>query len=260
MNNINKTLYIPLYGKAYVSRLGLFLSDKRAEEIWEAEGFLLKGRSKSKWLAYYMGIRSRVFDDWAKSEIEKSPDAVVIHIGCGMDPRVSRMGEEHPVWYDIDFPDVIAERKRHFEENDRYRMIGADVREVSWLDGIENDKKAIVLAEGVSMYLSQTELVSILDVIGQKFASVALLMDCYTSFAAKMSKYKNPINDVGVRVVHGVDDPGALSVAGILYSRELEMTPKCYVDELRGFERWIFSKLYAGNFSKKLYKLYEYRK
>jgi hypothetical protein len=75
-----------------------------------------------------------------------------------------------------------------------------------------------------------------------------------------MSKYKNPINDVGVRVVHGVDDPGALSVAGILYSRELEMTPKCYVDELRGFERWIFSKLYAGNFSKKLYKLYEYRK
>ena len=63
MNNINKTLYIPLYGKAYVSQKGILLSDKKAEEIWAAEGFKLGGKSKSKWLAYYMGIRSAVFDE-----------------------------------------------------------------------------------------------------------------------------------------------------------------------------------------------------
>ena len=55
MNSVNKTLYIPLYGKSYVSKKGLFLDDKKAEEIWEAEGFSLKGKSRSKWLAYYMG-------------------------------------------------------------------------------------------------------------------------------------------------------------------------------------------------------------
>ena len=37
MNNVNKTLYIPLYGKAYVSKKGIILSDKKAEQIWEAE-------------------------------------------------------------------------------------------------------------------------------------------------------------------------------------------------------------------------------
>ena len=62
MNSVNKTLYIPLYGKAYVSRKGLFLEDKKAEEIWNAEGFMLRGKAKSKWLAYYMGIRAAVFD------------------------------------------------------------------------------------------------------------------------------------------------------------------------------------------------------
>ena len=51
MNSVNKTLYIPLYGKSYVSKKGLFLGDKKAEEIWEAAGFTLKGKSKSKWLA-----------------------------------------------------------------------------------------------------------------------------------------------------------------------------------------------------------------
>lgn len=69
MNSVNKTLFIPLYGKSYVSKKGLFLTDKKAEEIWEAEGFALKGKSKSKWLAYYMGIRSAVFDEWVKKQM-----------------------------------------------------------------------------------------------------------------------------------------------------------------------------------------------
>ena len=33
MNSVNKTLYIPLYGKSYVSKKGLFLDDKKAVEI-----------------------------------------------------------------------------------------------------------------------------------------------------------------------------------------------------------------------------------
>ena len=32
MNNVNRTLYIPLYGKAYVSRRGVILHDPKAEQ------------------------------------------------------------------------------------------------------------------------------------------------------------------------------------------------------------------------------------
>ena len=35
-----------------------------AEKIWEAEKFPIYGKSKSKWLAYNMAMRARVFDDW----------------------------------------------------------------------------------------------------------------------------------------------------------------------------------------------------
>ena len=71
MNNVNKTLYIPLYGKAYVSKKGILLNDKKAEEIWEKESFALKGKSKSKWLAYYMGMRSAIFDSWASKKAKE---------------------------------------------------------------------------------------------------------------------------------------------------------------------------------------------
>ena len=47
MNNVNKTLYIPLYGKSYVSEKGIILHDAKAEEIWAAAGFALKGKSAS---------------------------------------------------------------------------------------------------------------------------------------------------------------------------------------------------------------------
>ena len=39
MDNVNKTLYIPIYGKAYVSKKGIILKDTKAEEIWEKEAF-----------------------------------------------------------------------------------------------------------------------------------------------------------------------------------------------------------------------------
>ena len=85
-------------------------------------------------------------------------------------------------------------------------------------------------------------------------------MDCYTSFAAKMSKYKNPINDVGVFEVFGLDKPQILNCDQLMFTQKLDMTPKKYIDELAGLEKTIFRKLYAGKTAKKLYKLYEYKK
>ncbi|MBP3396566.1 MAG: class I SAM-dependent methyltransferase [Clostridia bacterium] len=260
MDSVNKTLYIPLYGKAYVSKKSLFLQDEKAEEIWEAERFPLKGKSKSKWLAYYMGIRSAVFDDWLREQMTGAEDAVIIHIGCGMDSRILRIGEYPFMWYDIDFPDVITERKRYYAEHARYHMLAGDVRKPTWLSGIPQNKKAIVVMEGVSMYLSLRELQSVLESLCNHFAAVTLLMDCYTVLAAKMSRYKNPIKDVGVMSVYGIDDPSVLQVSGLRYVKEHAMTPKRYVDQLQGLEKWIFGRLYAGGFSKKLYKLYEYKK
>ena len=143
MNGVNKTLYIPLYGKAYVSKKGLFLDDKKAEEIWEAEGFKLHGKAKSKWLAYYMGIRSAVFDGWLKEKMDEMPEANVIHIGCGMDSRVVRVGCEGHKWYDIDFPQVIAERHRYYEESESYKMVAENATECDFTQAIPEGDSAI---------------------------------------------------------------------------------------------------------------------
>ena len=260
MNHVNKTLYIPLYGKAYVSKRGILLDDKKAEEIWAAEGFSLKGKSRSKWLAYYMGMRSAVFDRWTRQQMSDMEEAVVIHIGCGMDSRVLRVGTNGHQWYDVDFDEVIRERKRYYSESADYKMLAGDVRERDWLADIPEGRNAIVVMEGVSMYLTNRELQQLFADLCAHFEKISLLMDCYTVLAAKLSKYKNPIHDVGVTQVYGIDDPNCLNHCELTFMKEHSMTPKNCIDELHGVERYIFQTLFAGGFSKKLYRLYEHKK
>jgi O-methyltransferase involved in polyketide biosynthesis len=259
MNEVNKTLYIPLYGKAFVSKKGLFLKDEAAEKIWDKEGFALKGKAKSKYLAYYMGIRALVFDNWVKQKIAESKDTAIIHIGSGLDSRVLRINASNHMWYDVDFPQVIEERKKHYSENASYKMIGADVR-ANWLTRVNESKNAIVIMEGVSMYLTPQELINLTQSFSEHFEHVSILMDCYSNFAAKMSKYKNPVNNVGVTRLYGIDSPKQLETGQLNFVKEHTMIPQEYIGALKGFEKHIFAKLYAGSISKKLYRLFEYEK
>ena len=259
MDNVSKTLYIPLYGKAYVSHRGMILHDPKAEEIWSAEGFPLKGKSKSKWLAYYMGMRSAVFDRWVGEMFQKHPDSLVLHLGCGMDSRNLRVGTGAKAWFDVDFPAVIQERKRYYVESDCYQMVGSDLREETWMEELPGGGCAIIVMEGISMYLAPEDLKRLLKRLRAHFGEVHILMDCYTTLAAKASKYKNPINDVGVTAVYGIDDPEVLTVeTGLSLVKEHNLTPEDLIGQLRSGEQKIFRTLYAGSFAKKLYRMYEF--
>lgn len=259
MDSVNKTLYIPLYGKAYVSARGLFLLDEMAETIWEKQAFPLKGKAKSKWLAYNMGMRAAVFDRWTEEKLRAEPEAVVLHIGCGLDSRCLRVKSGAAMWFDVDFPEVIRERKQYFAESETYRMVGADIRDRDWLKEIPEEKSAIVVMEGVSMYLKQEELRQFFRDLEGHFSRVQLLMDTYTVFAAKATRYKNPINEVGVTEVFGLDDPlEPAAGTGFRLNKEHSLTPDDLIARLPKAERRFFKTMFAGSFARKIYRLYGY--
>lgn len=261
MNNVSKTLYIPLYGKALVSSRGILLRDEKAREIWAAEGFPLKGKAASKWLAYYMGMRSAVFDRWLEENLREMSDALVLHPGCGLDSRCCRVTARGRGWYDVDFPQVIEERKKYFPETENYRMLPGDVRDGEWLQSIPRGGDALVVMEGLSMYLTGEERRQLLQRISGHFDRVKILVDAYSVFAAKASRYKNPVNEVGVTELYGMDDPMELTrETGLTFAGELEITPEELIGQLPKGERGIFRLLYGGRMAKSLYRLYAYEK
>ena len=258
MNEVNKTLYIPLFGKSYVSKKGIILDDKKAEEIWKNENFKLKRKSKSKWLAYYLSMRSAVFDLWVKEKNQQYQDCIILHLGCGLDSRFLRIKSAN-IWFDVDFPSVIEERKLHYIEKENYKMLSADIKEPSFINSLPQANTAIIILEGVSMYIENKNLQTTLAKLSEKFSNLSVLVDCYTPFAVKMSKLKNPIKEVGIKQVFGIKHPSVLEKdTGLTFVKEHSITPTYLIDELKGFEKFIFKTLYAGKISKKLYKLYEY--
>ena len=147
----------------------------------------------------------------------------------------------------------------NYVESEYYHIIAADMRKDVWKEHIAPEQDAIIVLEGVSMYFKPDELANLLSSLADYFKSVCILMDCYTEKAAKVSKYKNPINEVGVTVVYGCDDPvGLAKKSGLEFKKEYDMTPQKYINELQGMERKIFKNLFAGSFAKSMYRMYEY--
>lgn len=206
MTNESRTLFIPLYGKAMMSREGFF-EDKTAEEIVRTCGHDFSDTDSSKRLALYMAMRAMRFDELAEKFLSKHRNTIVIHLGCGLDSRCRRVKAACKCWYDLDLPDVIELRRGYFPENERYRLISSSVTEPSWLDRIKySGESVLVIAEGLSMYLTREEMISLTDGLGRRFSAVLLLFDAYSHFAAKASKIKNPINAVNAKISFSMDD------------------------------------------------------
>lgn len=109
----------------------------------------------------------------------------------------------------MDFLQVINERKRYYVETENYQMLADDIRNNDRLTTIKKRKNAIIMMEGVSMYLSVDEMQDLTNRLCAHFENIMLLVDSFTTFAAKMSKRNNPINDVEVSEVFGIDHPKA---------------------------------------------------
>ena len=258
MNEVNKTLFIPLYGKAKVSKQRIILHDPAAERIWAAERFPIRGKSKSKWLCYNMAMRARVFDDWAEAMLWQHPDALVLHIGCGLDSRCERVKQPYQHWIDCDFPDVIDLRRKYYPETEQYHMTPLDASDAKGISALPEADTAIVILEGLSMYLTNDQLLRFLNALQARYPRLHVLMDIYTEFGAKASKYKNPVNDVGVTRVYGVKDiKELLKDSKISVKSEHSFTPEALIGELQPIEGFFFRLLFTGKMYSKIYRLYE---
>lgn len=256
MNEVSRTLFIPLYGKTQVSEKGIILNDPMAERIWKAEAFPIHG--KSKWLAYNMAMRARVFDDWTEAMLRANPDALVLHIGCGLDSRCLRVKKTYTNWIDADFPEVLSLRRKYYEENDAYHMMAIDASKAEQIARLPDSETAIVVLEGISMYLTNAQVRCMLRAFEKKYTQLHILMDVYTEFGAKASRYKNLVNDMGVTELYGIDDVKALlDDTRIKLKAEHSFTPDRLINELKPFERVFFRTMFAEKIYRRIYRLYE---
>ena len=181
-----------LYLRAYESRLERpVLGDRAAAEAVDriVYDFARMHRAAQPWgNQFLVALRAKQLDDWADDFLRRNPDAVVLHLGCGLDSRAFRLDVPSAVaWFDVDVPDVIALRRRLYDERPGYTMIGSSVTEPGWLDQIPTGRPALIVAEGLLMYLDEAELRDLLQRLTDRFCSGELLADLLSPWGPRFS-------------------------------------------------------------------------
>ncbi len=258
LNNESKTLFIPLLGKAIMSKDNIFLHDPKAEEIISKIDYNFNSLKQSKWLSMYMSVRALIIDELCNKYIKEHPNATIIHLGCGLDSRCLRVNQNFGTWYDIDYENVIDIRKKFYEEDSKHKMIGSSVVDYKWLKEIKINDNIMVVAEGLTMYLSEEEIKELLEQINNKLGDVHLLFDAYSKKGVRSSKIKNPVNQMNAEVKYGIDNPEEFLQLNNNLEYESTHLIKKEDNNLNGLTKFIFNNLYCGKISQSIYKIYEF--
>lgn len=256
MNNESMTLFIPLYGKAVMSQEG-FLHDPWAEKIVSDVDFDFTKVDRSRKLAIYMAMRAALYDGYVRDFAVRHPEGLVLQLGVGLDSRVGRVKAGNP-WYDLDFPEVIGLRREYFPENERYHHIAAPALPADWLGQLPRAEHALVLAEGLSMYLSEGDMRALMAALQAHFRHTTFVFDAYSKSAAKLSALKNPVNAVKAKIDFAMNDPQELltGTQGMTVVLDADIITREAIERLKGVDRWRFR--FMGRFGKNFYRIFGY--
>ena len=138
--------------------------------------------------------RTIMLDKMVRDYVNDHANATVINIACGMDTRFYRVDNGKIRWYNIDLPETINVRKKFLNENGRISMIACSAMNKAWADRIgEVRGNVLVVIEGLTMYLTESDVKQILTIIGSYFSEndVTVFMEFMSPFVVKRVKEKS---------------------------------------------------------------------
>jgi len=204
-----ETLFVPLLGKATMSRQAHpILVDTKAEEIIDSIDYDFERLRVPMKTLVTLAMRAKKLDSYVVDYLHRTEDPLVLHLGCGLDSRVLRVGFGKGAWYDVDYPDVIGLRREFYHETAAYHMIGSSVTDRPWLDQIPRESgPACIVAEGLLMYLHEEQVRQLFVDLQTLLPGSEICFDAFTAFAARAANRHPSIRKTGARIHWGVDDP-----------------------------------------------------
>lgn len=175
-------------------------------------------------------VRTALYDTWAGQFLAAHPECTVVHLGCGMDARVFRLDPGPGVrWYDVDYPDVIELRQQVYPSRPGYRLVGTAATDPSWPTEIPTGAPTLLLAEGISMYLTEPAGLDLLHRFVERFGRGEVQIDFYNRVAVRSQKAQTLVRRTGSTLHWAVNAPadvlGAVPALRLLTATTLFDSP-----------------------------------
>ncbi|GGT34275.1 class I SAM-dependent methyltransferase [Streptomyces purpureus] len=207
-----ETLLAPLYARALDARSPRpLLGDTTAAALLDTLDYDFSRLGMGEAGAVGVALRARYFDRHVRDFLAAHPSATVLHLGCGLDSRGERIAPGPDVrWYEVDQPDVIELRERLYPPRPGHETVAVSVTDPDWPARIPTDRPVLVVAEGLTMYLSADEGPRMLRGFVDHFPSGEMVFDTYARFAVRSTRSMALFRQTGARLAWGVDDPREL--------------------------------------------------
>ena len=223
-----ETLLVTLFSKAWAARqTPPLLEDAKAIEMVNSIDYDFSRLHISHGTIVTMALRAKRMDEYVRAYLGQSEAPLVLHLGCGLDSRISRVAPASGRWYDLDYPEVIDLRRHFFTKTEHYRMIPSSVIDWGWLDKVESQPQAFIIAEGLVMYLNREDVVTLFSRLQERFPGSEICFDAYSTLTANNINRHPSIKKTGAKIYWGVDD-----------AREIES----WVPGMRLLEEWYFTQ------------------
>jgi hypothetical protein len=139
LGGVSETSLAPLYWRAMESlRPDAMIKDEKAVALVAQMSYLfdrVKQIPMNELLNSMRLIFTREMDRYARNFLSRHPEAVVVHIGCGLDSRFERVDNGQVEWFDLDLPHVIELRRKFIgDEGERYHLLACSALEDAWLE------------------------------------------------------------------------------------------------------------------------------
>ena len=211
LSGVAETLLITLYVRAMESqRQDALLKDEKAVALVSQMDYdferirQIKMDEEDK---VVIVLRNREFDRHVRDFLARHPDAVVVHIGCGLDSRFERVDNGRVEWYDLDLPEVIALRRKFIGgEAARYHLLGYSVFDRAWLDKLSAHagRPFLFLAEGVFVYFEEEQIRSFVRMLADRFPGAELVFEAFSHYLVRMNNLRLARTKIGARYYWGL--------------------------------------------------------
>lgn len=211
LSGVAETLLLPLYIRALESeRHDALIKDEQAVDLIRRLNY------DSSWISKMMVdeedkvaliLRNREFDRVTRDFEARNPDAVVVHIGCGLDSRFTRVDDGRVEWYDLDLPEVIDLRRRMLGgEGPRYHLLGCSALDSAWIETVSilRPRPFLFLAEGVFMYLQEAQVKTLLLRLRDRFSGAEILFDAFSPYLVLVNDVRIARTNIGARYRWGL--------------------------------------------------------
>jgi methyltransferase (TIGR00027 family) len=233
LSDVAETALVPLYIRAIESqRPDALFKDEKAVALVEQMDYdfsRIKQAQISEETRVALVLRTRKFDRNAQDFLRRCPEAVVIHIGCGLDARFERVDNDLIEWYDLDLPEVIDLRRKLIGgEGGRYHLLACSVLDSAWINaiGVHYQRPFLFLAEGVFMFFEEAQVKSLLLTLKERFPGAELVLDAFSPFFVWANNRRVARTKIG-----------ALCHWGLKHAKDLERWGEgiCLLDEWYAF-------------------------